>query len=397
MTLKSLSQFTAYGSHCLDDDDFNAVMDALKSDFLTGGSRVKLFEDKIKERVKSSYSLSCSNGTAALHLASMALGIKKGDKVIVPTITFLATANAPHLCGAQIIFADVDPETALMTPKTFQDAIDSADGKIKAVFPVHIAGHVCDMVEISRIAKKHNIVIVEDACHAFGTIYNDQPVGNCAYSDIAIFSFHPVKNIAMGEGGAITTNNPELFDKLSRYRSHGMVRQTNNNDQPWFYEMPEPGLNYRLTDIQCALGLSQLKKLDSFKQKRKKLRAKYVELLAPHSDIIKIMPTTNASDACWHLCVSLIEFDKLTIDRGELMRQLCDLNIGTQVHYIPVHTQPYYKNIKQYDLPNAMHYYDRALTLPLHMKLDEQMVKDIVENLTTILNNNKKEKIAHAV
>jgi UDP-4-amino-4,6-dideoxy-N-acetyl-beta-L-altrosamine transaminase len=381
--VKPLPDFLSYGSHYIDEADRKAVDDVLRSDRLTCGDKVDEFEKALCVKANGQYAVCCSNGTTALHMASYALDIQAGDKVIVPTITFLATANAPHFCGADIIFADVDPETALLTPETFQQAIDNADGQIKAVFPVHIAGHVCDMERISKIARANNIAIIEDACHAFGSVYKDNPVGSCEYSDMTMFSFHPVKNIAMGEGGAILTNNQNYAERMQQFRSHGMIK--NDDMAMWEYQMPEPGMNYRLTDIQCALGLSQLDKLDQFKNHRQTLRKKYAQCLQGHGDLIQLMPVADHSDACWHLAVALIDFSKLSIDRDELMRELADLNIGTQVHYIPVHTQPYYKNIKVFDLPNAMAYYDRALTLPLHMNMTQEHVEAVTSNLLEIL------------
>lgn len=383
--LKPLPEFLSYGAQYIDDDDCDAVMAVLRSDRLTCGAQVEGFEAALAQKIDADYVVTCSNGTAGLHLAAMALDIKPGDKVIVPTVTFLATANAPHFCGAEIVFCDVDPQTGLMTPDTFLAALDMAGEGVKAVFPVHLSGHVCDMEGIASIARSRNIAIVEDACHALGSLYKGRPVGNCEYSDMTMFSFHPVKNIAMGEGGVITTNNPVYAEKLRLDRAHGMIRVDTEN-RPWFYEMPAPGLNYRLTDIQCALGLSQLKKLDMFKAKRQELRQAYADALQPYGDFVKIVPMAAESDPCWHLCVVQIDFDRLATDRGTVMRRLAALNIGTQVHYIPVHTQPYYRNLKQYDLPMAQAYYDRVLSLPLHMNMDTDAVRTIVENLACILN-----------
>ncbi len=402
MAIGKLSSFMPYGAHLIDDDDCRAVVEVLKSDRLTCGPMVDTFEKSICDLTGARYSVSCANGTAGLHLASLAIGLELGEKVIVPTITFLATANAPRWCGADIIFSDVDDATGLMTPQYFEEAIVRAGSKVKAVFPVHIAGHVCDMEGIYTIAKRHGILVVEDACHALGTLYQGQQVGGGQFSDMTMFSFHPVKNAAMGEGGVVTTNDYNLFQKMVHLRGHGMERDCSlftNKDiafdengvaNPWYYEMQEIGLNYRLTDIQCALGISQLKKLEFFKAKRKELRTLYCEKLSPFFELIKPMTIAENSDPCWHIFVVYIDFDKLSMSKADIIRELYSRNIGAQVHYTPVHMQPYYRRLGQPQLSSAMNYYRKALTLPLHVNMTQDDVANVVDNLIDILQKNRK-------
>lgn len=401
MATGKLETFLPYGAHFIDEGDCRAVIEVLKSDRLTCGPVVDAFEKKMCDLTGARYAVSCANGTAGLHLAALAMGISPGDKVIVPTVTFLATANAPRWCGADIVFADVDPETALMTPENFSEAISRAGGPVKAVFPVHLAGHVCDMVGIHEIAKKNGIMVVEDACHALGSSYRGQTVGGCQYSDMTMFSFHPVKNAAMGEGGVITTNNPDLYQKMIRLRGHGMERNPehftntdiafgeNGEANPWYYEMQDIGLNYRLTDMQCALGLSQLEKLESFKAKRQALRALYCEKLS-HKNLVRPMKTAEDSDACWHIFAVFVDFEKISMPRESVMRELAARNIGTQVHYTPVHLQPYYRNMGQPQFAGAMEYYNKTLTLPLHVKMTDEDVINVVDNLVDILIESEK-------
>lgn len=399
MAVGKLSSFLPYGAHYIDEDDCRAVVDVLKSDRLTCGRMVDLLESQICDMTGAKYTVSCANGTAGLHLASLALDLKAGDKVIVPTITFLATANAPRWCGADIIFADVDPVTGLMRVSDFNDALERAGDNVKAVFPVHLAGHICPMKDIYEIAKQKNITVIEDACHALGSDYLGKPVGSCTFSDMTMFSFHPVKNAAMGEGGVITTNNPDLYKKMIYLRGHGMERNPDfftNHDvamddegkaNPWYYEMKDIGLNYRLTDMQCALGISQLKKLPDFKARRSHLRNLYCDLLKAYNSIIRPMETAADSNPCWHIFVIHIDFTKINIGKADIMRALAERNIGVQVHYIPVHMQPYYRNIRQENLPSSMQYYESALTLPLHVNMSEQDVQDVVDNLIDIISN----------
>ena len=286
-------KFLPYGRQVIDDDDIAAVVAVLKGDFLTTGPTVEKFEAAFAERVGARFAVACSSGTAALHLATLAAGLGEGDSAIVPTVTFLATANAVRFVGADVVFADVDKATGLLRPEDLEMAIAASSGNAKAVLPVHLGGQSADMAAIAKIAKRHGMIVIEDACHALGTTLDDGVVGDCQHSAMAAFSFHPVKTIAMGEGGAVTTNDPVLYEKLTRLRNHGMTRdpQRFSNDDlafgddgspnPWYYEMPEVGFNYRASDIHCALGLSQLRKLDAFVSARRSLADTYDRLLAP--------------------------------------------------------------------------------------------------------------------
>ncbi len=392
---------SSYGRHFIEEDDLDAVRSALMGDFLTGGARVEQFEKDLTLVTRSRHALTCANGTAGLHMACHALGVTRGTTAIVPSITFLATANAAIMMGADVVFADVDPSTALMEPHHFEEALKRCPSKPVVVLPVHIGGQVCDMKRISNIARAHDIKIIEDACHALGTQYYDgektRYVGDGTYSDATMLSFHPVKNITTGEGGAITTQDDQVMDRLRTLRSHGMVRDpgrflnrdmgfTAGEPNPWYYEMPDYGYNYRLTDIQAALGISQLKKLCRFKAHREKIRSAYERHLAPFAPHIRPVPRVPGCDPLWHLMTVLIDFDARDISRAQVMKALSTREIGTQVHYIPVHQQPFYhKNFPQPFLPGADTYYRQTLTLPLHVHIEEIHVEQAVQTLASVL------------
>lgn len=392
-----------YGRQFVDDSDISAVAEVLRGDFLTTGPMAGRFEQAFAPVVEAEFAVVCSSGTAALHLAAMALEIGPGDKVVVPTLTFLATANAPRLAGAEIVFADVDPDTGLLTADSLETALRRDNsGKVKAVFPVHLNGQTADMPAISAIARRSGLKVVEDACHALGTRYQDKgtavTVGATAHSDLACFSFHPVKTIAMGEGGAVTGRDPALGERLARLRNHGMERDPNTFSNrtlaydtggapnPWYYEMHEVGLNYRASDIHCALGLSQLAKFERFTNKRRELTARYDELLRRLAPIVRPVSRVPGCDPVLHLYAVLIDFKTAGLTRARVMKELREKNVGTQVHYLPVHMQPYYRQrYGDIDLPGARAYYDRCLSLPLYpaMKLDD--VDVVVDTLTEVL------------
>lgn len=393
--------FLPYSRHSIDDADIQAVVQILKSDFLTTGPMTSEFEAKLAAKTTAEHAICVSSGTAALHLAALSLELETGDIVIVPTITFLATANAQRYVGAHVLFADVDPNTGLMSADNLNQAIERAAGKAKAIFPVHLAGQCADMAGISEIARKHNLAIIEDASHALGAHYRsgnkDCPIGGCDDSDMTVFSFHPVKSIAMGEGGAITTNDGPLAEKLKRLRCHGMERSTaafKNNDlaftenvgvNPWYYEMQQLGFNYRASDIHCALGSSQLEKLDRFVARRSKLSDLYDHALAALSPIVRPLGRVPDCYPAWHLYVVLIDFEAAGTSRATLMERLREQGIGTQVHYIPVHKQPYYQNVNTPHLPGAQAYYDKCLSLPLFPGMADEDVGRVVDSLDSIL------------
>jgi UDP-4-amino-4,6-dideoxy-N-acetyl-beta-L-altrosamine transaminase len=396
-----LSSFLPYGRQCIDDDDVAAVVDVLKSDWLTTGPAVEKFERAFARRVEAGHAVACSSGTAALHLAAAALGLGPNDAVVVPSLTFVATANAARYVGAEALFADVDPESGLLGPEHVEAALARAgELRPKAVFTVHLNGHVADMAALGAVCRKHDLALVEDASHAVGATYDAGgarfPVGGCADSAMATFSFHPVKTITTGEGGMVTTNDPTLADHLQRLRSHGIEREprkftnldmgfTGDAPNPWFYEMPEPGWNYRASDIACALGLSQLGKLGRFLERRRALASLYDRLLAPLAPIVRPVRRSASFESGWHLYAVLIDFDRARIGRAEAMNRLRAQGIGTQVHYIPVHRQPYYRaRYGELSLPGSDAYYARCLSLPLFPAMTDADVARVTHALSTV-------------
>ena len=394
--------FLPYGKQLIEDDDVAAVAEAMRGDFLTTGPSVDAFEEAFAKRVGARHAVSCANGTAALHMTAIALDLKSGDQTIVPAITFLATANCARFVGADVTFADVDPTTALMTGATLEDALGRAGAAAKAIYPVHMNGQTVDMPSVAHIARARGLAVVEDACHALGGSYRadgaDMPVGSCRHADMAIFSFHPVKIIASGEGGMVTTNDDTLATALRRARNHGMVRDPGpfeDKDQayspdgsvnPWYYEMTEPGFNYRLTDIHAALGLSQLKKLDRFAEHRRGIVAAYDRALAPYTPVLRPLARTTHDTPGWHLYVALIDFARAGTDRGTCMRAMAKAGVGSQVHYLPLHRQPYYRRrYGKQSLPGAERYYAEALSLPLSAQMTGKDVERVVRALTAAL------------
>jgi UDP-4-amino-4,6-dideoxy-N-acetyl-beta-L-altrosamine transaminase len=391
-------RFLPYGRQVLEEDDIAAVNAVLRGDWLTTGPVVESFEAALAARVGARFAVVCSSGTAALHLAVLAAGLKPGDRAIVPSLTFLATANAVRYAGADVVFADVDGETGLLGTSDLETAIASAPGPVAAVLPVHLAGQCVDMPAVAAIARKSGAVVIEDACHALGSTHTVGgeviPVGSCRHSDMAVFSFHPVKAITTGEGGAITTNDPHLCRRLKLLRSHGMTRDPSEFENadlafdaegkpnPWYYEMPEVGFNYRASDVNCALGLSQLGKLDRFVAQRRALVDVYDRLLTQLAP--EILPPLRVAecDPAWHLYAPRFEFQQAGLTRDMLMRRLQAAGIGTQVHYIPVHRQPYYRRlIGELQLPGAMNYYCRTLSLPLFPGMADDDVARVVDAL----------------
>ncbi len=392
--------FLPYGRHEIDDEDIAAVTAVLRSDFLTTGPKVEELEAALAMRTNARRAVVCASGTAGLHLACLALELGSDDHVVVPSQTFLATANAVRYVGAEVLFADVDPETGVMRPADLEAALARAGGlRVKAAIPVHLAGRAADMAGLADVARRYGLQLVEDAAHAIGTRYgtatNDAgPVGDCRFSDMAVFSFHPVKTVAMGEGGAITTNSPGLYRRLKRLRSHGMVREPDDfvthdlafdaagSPNPWYYEMTEPGFHYRATDIQCALGLSQLSKLGDRARRRGELWRRYRDALITLAPLVRPPADPIDCEPAWHLFAARIEFAAAGIDRATVMRRLRDQGIGSQVHYIPVHLQPYYRRrYGDLSLPGAATYYERTLSLPLFPAMTDSDVVRVAEAL----------------
>jgi UDP-4-amino-4,6-dideoxy-N-acetyl-beta-L-altrosamine transaminase len=402
-----MSKFLPYGRQHITDDDVAAVVSVLRGDFLTTGPMVATFEANIARRVGAKGVSVCSSGTAALHLAVMALSIGERDAVIVPSVTFLATASMVRAVGAEVVFADVDPHTGLLGPTQLEAAIARGrkifpQHRLRAAIPVHLAGQTCPLAELQAIASRHGLAVIEDACHALGTIVEasdgDSLVGDCRWSDMACFSFHPLKAIAMGEGGAVTCRDPGHLKALNRLRSHGMVREPADFEQrergfdaaglpnPWYYEMPEIGFNYRASDILCALGNRQLDKLDEFVAVRRSLADHYRRLMLPLANLVTPIRQVPGCRAAWHLFAVQVDFAALGLTRSAVMRALQNRGIGSQVHYIPVHTQPYYRRrYGDITLPAAEQYYERTLSLPLFVGMTETDVEHVVDSLSEIL------------
>ncbi|MEM7122366.1 MAG: UDP-4-amino-4,6-dideoxy-N-acetyl-beta-L-altrosamine transaminase [Pseudomonadota bacterium] len=387
--------FLPYGRHTIEADDIAAVSAVLKSDFLTTGPAVDAFETAFAAATGARHAVALSSGTAALHLATLALGLGPGDAVVVPSITFVATANVAELVGADVLFADVDADTGLMTPATLEAALARrGDAAPRAVYPVHLNGQSADMAGIKEVADRHGLRIVEDACHALGGTAHDRPVGGCVNSDMAMFSLHPVKTIAMGEGGVLTTNDDDLAASLRGLRNHGLVRDAalfengamafdaEGDANPWYYELHAPAFNYRASDIHCALGTSQLSKLERFVGARHKLADIYDEALTPLAPQVRPVSRVCYGSSGWHLYAVLIDFDGIGKERAAVMHQLRQSGIGTQVHYIPVHRQPYYRERHgNLDLPGADAYYGRCLSLPLYPTMTNADVARVVAAL----------------
>ena len=381
--------FLPYGRQTIEDDDVAAVAAALRDDFLTTGPRVEAFETAFAEAVGARHAVACANGTAALHLAMLALGVGEGEVCIAPSITFLATANCARYVGAEVVFADVNPATGLMTPQTLEDAIARTGGrKIAAVLPVHLRGDVAELPALRKLADDAGAALVEDACHAVGSrmAFDNAPasVGDGRWGDLAVFSFHPVKTLTTAEGGMITTGDARLAERLRTFRSHGMIRPPGAD--PWWYEMPELGFNYRLPDVLCALGLSQLAKLPRFAERRRGLTARYRALLEPLAPIVRPAEIPRTCDPVPHLFVALIDYAAAGTSRGAVVQALAARGIGTQVHYIPVHRHPYYRDrYGALDLPGADAWYARALSLPLFPAMSDEDPERVVGALAEVL------------
>lgn len=389
--------FLSYGRQMIEDDDVAAVSDVLRSDWLTTGPAVERFEEALAREVGAEHAVVFNNGTSGLYVAARAAGMEPGDSVIVPAITFAATASANVLAGIEVIFADVDPDTGLMGVDHAAAALRGGrSGKVKAIFPVHLAGRVPDPEALDAFAQDKELQIVEDACHALGTRYGNagHRVGGCAHSLAACFSFHPVKAIAMGEGGAITTNSAAFAARCRELRNHGMVREAEGFENvelawaaggavnPWYYEIRDASFNFRASDINCALGLSQLRKLGRLLERRKNLMDHYQRCLQSFAPALKFVPPAPGVEPGWHLCVVLIDFEMLGIDRRTLMHRLKERGIGTQVHYIPVHLHPFYrKRYGEMQLPGALSYYNRTLSLPLFPAMEKGDVERVVDSL----------------
>jgi perosamine synthetase len=372
-----------YGRQALSEADIQAVVDVLRSDWLTTGPKVAEFEEAFAARVGAAHAVSFSSGTAALHGAAFASGLKPGDEAVTTPMTFAATANCVLYQGATPVFADVCPDTLNIDPEQIEKRISS---RTRAILAVDYAGHPADLDPILEIAKRHGLIVIEDACHALGAECRGRRVGSIA--DMTVFSFHPVKHITTGEGGMVATNNPELAETLRRFRNHGIsseARQRQSAGQ-WHYEMVLLGYNYRLTDIACALGLEQLKRLDSNLARRREIAARYT---AAFREVRGGVPPAMRPEVnpAWHLYPIRLDLEKLAADRGEVFRALRAENIGVNVHYIPVHYHPYYRDRfgdKRGEFPVAEDAYERLVSLPMFHAMTDRDVEDVIQALTKV-------------
>ena len=381
------SKFIPYGRQDVTQEDIDAVIQILKSDFLTQGPAVPLFEQKLCDYTGAKYSVAVNSCTSALHIACLALDLGPGDTLWTSPITFVASANCALYCGASVDFVDIEPDTALMSIKKLKDKLELAEkeGKLpKIVIPVHFAGQPCDMKEVYSLGQKYGFKIIEDAAHAIGAKYQNEPVGNCRYSDITVFSFHPVKIITTGEGGAAMSNSSSLAHKMELLRSHGITRDLdkmhNKPDGPWYYEQVDLGFNYRMTDIQAALGISQLDRLDQCIFRRKEIVDWYNEKFINNA-IIKPLKSKLDVESAHHLYV--VKIIGKQNRRNHIFDKLRGLGIGVNVHYIPIYRQPYH-SYKCDKLPGAEDYFKRVISLPLFPTLllgEMNMVADNVINI----------------
>lgn len=368
--------FIPYGRQSINEQDIEAVVNVLKSDYLTTGPKIAEFERKVADYTGAKYAVAIANGTAALHAACYAAGIGEGDEVITTPITFAASSNCVLYCGGTPVFADINPETYNISPEDIERKITP---KTKAIIAVHFTGQPCEMEQIHVIAHKYNLIVIEDGAHALGAEYQGKRVGTL--SDMTTFSFHPVKHITTGEGGMILTDNPELYQRLKLFRTHGITREEElltKNDGPWYYEQLDLGYNYRITDIQCALGVSQMDRMPEFLEKRKQIAKRYNEAFAANEQI-QLPYQKEGCDNAWHLYVIRIKNGK----RKEIFEKLRAAGIGVNVHYIPVYQHPYYRThgYAEVTCPNAEEYYKECISLPMYPDLKEEEQEYVIEKV----------------
>ena len=368
-----------YGKQTIEQDDIQAVVDVLKSDFLTTGPKIAEFEQTVADYVGAKYAIAISNGTSALHAACFAAGIGPGDEVITTPLTFAASANCVLYCGGTPVFADVDPKTYNIDPEDIRRKITD---RTKAIIAVHLAGQPCDMDAIHSIAREHGLIVIEDGAHALGSVYKGKKVGSM--SDMTTFSFHPVKPITTGEGGMIVTDNEDFYKKMVLFRSHGITRDDSimtRNDGPWFYQQFDLGYNYRITDIQCALGCSQMKKLDRFLARRKEIVARYNEAFADCDNIITPYQLSD-TESGWHLYMVQVK----NCDRRQVFEAMREKGIGVNVHYIPVYMHPYYQEhgYETVHCANAEEIYSHIISLPLYPGLTSEQQDYVIDTLKSL-------------
>ncbi|KEQ16204.1 UDP-4-amino-4,6-dideoxy-N-acetyl-beta-L-altrosamine transaminase [Endozoicomonas numazuensis] len=382
-----------YGQQSINDADVSAVVDVLQSDYITQGNSVPAFEKALATVCNVPHVNVVNSATSALHLACKALGLGPGDTAWTSPVTFVASANCIRYCGAQVDFVDIDPETFNLCPKRLAEKLShhSKNGLPlpKLVIPVHMCGQSCDMSSIHKLAQQYGFKVLEDAAHAIGASYQGHPVGCCEYSDAVVFSFHPVKIVTTGEGGAVLTQSREVADRIELLRSHGITRDPEKMDREpdggWYYQQLDLGFNYRMTDLQAALGVSQLKRLGTFIETRRQLAARYTKLL---SDVpLKVPKVANACSSVWHLYVIRLKLEELSLSHKEVFEQMRDMGVGVNLHYIPVYQQPYYRQsgFQDFALPEAEAYYQEAMTLPLFPAMTELQQDTVIKTLAKIL------------
>lgn len=376
-----MNEFISYGRQSIDEDDIQAVIETLRSQNLTQGPKIAEFERAVADYVGTKYAVAFCNGTAALHGACYAAGIGEGDEVITSPITFAASANCVRYVGGTVVFADIEAETYNIDATEIRTKITD---KTKAIIPVDFTGQPVDIAEIMTIAKEHNLVVIEDGAHALGATYKGRKVGQTA--DMTMFSFHPVKPITTAEGGIIVTNNEEYYKKMLQFRSHGIEQIPYSQEKGgWYYEMTDLGYNYRMTDLQSALGVSQMKKLDGFIERRREIAAMYTEAF---KDVpgIKVPKQLEGAESGWHLYMIQLE----QADRKKVFDAMRAANIGVHVHYIPVYWHPYYRNLgyERGLCPVAESWYEKALTLPIHPNLTERDIERVINTLLEVEKSN---------
>lgn len=383
-----------YGKQEITQQDIDAVVDVLKSDFLTQGPQVPAFEEALKGHTGATYSLAVNSATSALHIACLALDLGKGDKLWTTPVTFVASANCGLYCGADVDFVDIDPQTYNMSIDALEEKLihaKSVNALPKVIIPVHLCGQSCDMKAIHALSKEYGFKIIEDASHAIGGRYLEQPIGCCEYSDITVFSFHPVKIVTTAEGGAVMTNSQELADKMALYRSHGITRDAdqmqNESHGGWYYEQIDLGFNYRMTELQAALGVTQITRLDDFVSARHKLATRYNQLLTELP--ITLPYQLEGTYSGLHLYVIRLQLDKISKTHREVFEALREQGIGVNLHYIPVHTQPYYQNMgfQIGDFPESERYYQEAISLPMFHVMTEEQQDTVIRVLSNVLEN----------
>lgn len=387
-----MRQYLPYGRQSINQDDIDAVVAVMKSDWLTQGPVVEQFEQAIAAYCGVKYAVAVSNATAALHLACLAIGLGPGDQLWTSPNTFVASANCARYCGANVDFVDIDAQTYNLSLSELEQKLSTAaqsNTLPKVILPVHFAGQSCDMKPIETLAKKYRIHVIEDASHALGGSYDGHKIGACQFSDMAIFSFHPVKMITTGEGGMIVTDRLDLYQKLKQLRSHGIVQDpsliTKENPEPWDYEQQALGFNYRLTDLQAALGLSQLQRLDQFVARRQEIFDRY-------QDKLQGLPIQQPiaqfqSQSSHHLYVIRLKLDQISRSKQEIFSLLREQGIGIQIHYIPVHTQPYYRQLgfEWGNFPESEFYYQEAISLPIHYDLSDAEHDRIIQTFKEVI------------